>query len=224
MFSRGQMRVGLLGGSFNPAHQGHRLISQRALQALKLQQIWWLVSPQNPLKPRQGMAPYGQRLAGAKAAARHPRIRVCEMESSLGTRFTIDLLKQARRRYPRYHFVWLAGADILTDLHRWRRWPDIFATTPIAIFDRPGYVLEGMRGKAAQRFSASRRKPEQAAGLALLGPPAWMLVTGPRSTQSGTSIRHGRSQERFAGAIRNGGSQERFAKPSAQDANRREKP
>ena len=185
------MRIGLLGGSFNPAHQGHRLISQRALQVLKLQQIWWLVSPQNPLKPRLGMAPFAERVAHAKAVAQHPRIRVCEIEASLGTQFTIDFLKQARRRYPRYHFVWLAGADILTDLHRWRRWLEIFATTPIAIFDRPGYVFGGMRGKAAQRFMASRAKPEQAAGLAWRRPPAWMLVTGPRSRQSASAIRRG---------------------------------
>lgn len=135
------------------------------------------------------MADYAARLASAKRMAQHPRMRVCEFEAEFSTRYSIDVLRRLRRRFPRYRFVWLAGADILAELHRWRRWREFAALAPIAVFDRPGYVFTGLRGKAAQRFAAYRIKPCNARRLADCPAPAWMLIGGPRSGQSATAIR-----------------------------------
>ena len=132
-------RVGLLGGSFNPAHGGHRRISLFALRALGLDEVWWLVSPGNPLKPAIGMAPPAARLASAAAMARRAPIRVTAIERSLGTRYTVDTLRALRKRYPKVEFVWLMGADNLAQFHRWRSWRGIARTMPIAVIARPGY-------------------------------------------------------------------------------------
>ena len=133
---RRRRRVGLLGGSFNPAHDGHLHISREALKALKLHQVWWLVSPQNPLKPAKGMAPLTKRLDTARAIARDPRILVTDLECRLGVNRTALTLKQLARRYPNISFVWLMGADNLAQTPRWWRWTRIFHTTRVAIFDR----------------------------------------------------------------------------------------
>lgn len=127
------LRVGLLGGSFNPAHDGHRYISRLALKLLGLDEVWWLVSPQNPLKPAAGMASLGDRLARAQAVADHPRIRVTDLERLLGTRYTADTLAALHRCFPRTRFVWLMGADNLLQVPRWQRWTEIFETTPVAL-------------------------------------------------------------------------------------------
>lgn len=132
-------RVGLLGGSFNPAHGGHRHISLFARTALGLDEVWWLVSPGNPLKPPAGMAPLHARMASAVAQARHAPIRVTAIERALGTRYTIDTLRALRLRYPRNAFVWLMGSDNLAQFHRWRGWRDIARAMPIAVIARPGY-------------------------------------------------------------------------------------
>jgi nicotinate-nucleotide adenylyltransferase len=140
---RGSMRrgprIGLLGGSFNPAHGGHRRISLFALRALELDEIWWLVSPGNPLKPRQGMAPLAARVRSAMEQARRAPIRVTAIERELRTRYTVDTLAGLQRRYPKRRFVWLMGADNLAQLHRWKDWRGIARSMPIAVIARPGY-------------------------------------------------------------------------------------
>lgn len=132
--------VGLLGGSFNPAHGGHRRMSIAALKRLGLDEVWWLVSPQNPLKPVAGMAPLAARLASARAAARHPRIRVSAIEAELGTQLTIDTLQALKRRFPQVRFLWLMGADNLLQFHRWAEWRTIARTVPIVVMARPLYA------------------------------------------------------------------------------------
>ena len=132
-------RVGLLGGSFNPAHGGHRRISLHALAALGLDQVWWLVTPGNPLKPAAGMAPLAARVAAAGRQARRAPIRVSALERELGTRYTVDTLRALARRYPNTEFIWLMGADNLAQFHRWRDWRGIARAMPIAVIARPGY-------------------------------------------------------------------------------------
>ncbi len=182
-------RVGLLGGSFNPAHEGHRHVSASALRRLGLDEVWWLVSPQNPLKPVQGMAPLCKRLVAARKVARHPRIRVTAIEAGLGTRYTADTLEALARRFPNIRFVWLMGADNLAQISRWQRWRRIFRTVPIAVFDRSPYSFKALAGKAARRF-AHRRLPErQASVLADTQPPAWIFLHTRLHPASATVIR-----------------------------------
>ena len=132
-------RIGLLGGSFNPAHRGHRRASLAAMAALGLDEIWWLVSPGNPLKPAAGMAPYPARLASARRMALGSRIRVSDLEARIGTRYTADTVRAITRRHPGDRFVWLMGADTVAQFHHWRRWRALAATLPIAVMTRPGY-------------------------------------------------------------------------------------
>jgi nicotinate-nucleotide adenylyltransferase len=134
-------RIGILGGSFNPAHGAHRHISLVALEQLGLDQVWWLVSPLNPLKAAAGMAPLAVRVARAQAVARHPRIRVSALETRLGTRFAIDTVVALKRLYPQHQFIWLAGSDIVAELHRWRRWRQFLGMVPLAVVPRPGVSL-----------------------------------------------------------------------------------
>ena len=141
-------RIGLLGGSFNPAHRAHRAISLAAIDRLGLDEVWWLVSPGNPLKPREGMAPLPARLASANRMARHARIRPTAIEARLGTRYTVDTLRALVRRYPRHRFVWIMGADNLAQFHRWRDWRGIARTLAIAVVTRPGYEGVSRRARA----------------------------------------------------------------------------
>lgn len=181
--------IGLLGGSFNPAHEGHRHISLMALKRLGLDEIWWMVSPQNPLKPVKGMAPFAQRLAGARAAARHVRIKATDIEARLASTYTAETLLRLTRRLPRLKFVWLMGADNLGQIDRWRDWPYIFRLVLIAVFARPTYSLRALAGKAARRFG--RFRLAEAAALSLVGrqTPGWVFLTGPQSPLSATAIR-----------------------------------
>ncbi len=133
------MRIGLLGGSFNPAHAGHRHIIDLARRRLRLDQVWLLVSPGNPLKPQRGMAPLGERLASARSIADGRRVMATAIEAAFGTRYTVDTLRRLLRRFPRARFVWIMGADILTQLPRWRRWLEIARRIPFAVLPRPGY-------------------------------------------------------------------------------------
>lgn len=149
-------RIGLLGGSFNPAHGGHRRISLFVLRALALDEIWWMVSPGNPLKPKAGMAPLDARVRSAMDQARRAPIRVTAIERELGTRYTVDTLGAMRRRYPRYEFVWLMGADNLAQFHRWKDWRGIARRMPIAVIARPGYDAGAIASPAMawlRRFS-----------------------------------------------------------------------
>ncbi|MGH7090132.1 MAG: nicotinate-nucleotide adenylyltransferase, partial [Stellaceae bacterium] len=182
-------RIGLLGGSFNPAHAGHLKISLEALRRFDLDELWWLVSPQNPLKGARGMAAFPRRLASAAAFARHPRIRVVDLEARLGTRFTVNTLAALERRFPRTRFLWLMGADILVELRRWKRWPEIFLRVPVAVFARPSYCHKALAEIAAQRFRRYRVAPEAARRLAEMRPPAWTFVPMPLDASSATAIR-----------------------------------
>ncbi|MEI6557857.1 MAG: nicotinate-nucleotide adenylyltransferase [Rhodospirillaceae bacterium] len=185
-------RVGLLGGSFNPAHDGHREITRYALRALALDQVWWLVSPQNPLKPVTEMAPLEERLAGARAAMRHPRVLVTDLETRLGTRYTAHTLAELRCRYPRTRFVWLMGADNLSQIRRWRCWQRIFERMPVAAFGRPAYSLMALAGSAARRYLRNRVDPRSAGRLAEMRPPAWSFLRNPLHPASATAIRQSR--------------------------------
>jgi len=184
--------IGLLGGSFNPAHRGHLEISRAALERLGLDQVWWLVSPQNPLKPERGMAPLAQRLTGARRLARGPRLRAGALESALGTVYSADTVTALARCFPRCHFVWLMGADNLVQISAWKDWETIFRTLPVAVFDRPSYSLRALAAPAARRF-AGQRLPEAAArGLAGRTPPVWVFIHQRPNPQSSTRIRAGR--------------------------------
>ncbi len=181
-------RIGLLGGSFNPAHEGHRHVSLEALKRLDLDEVWWLVAPQNPLKPVAGMAPLADRLAKAAAFAKHPRIRVLDLESRLGTSYTADTIAALRARFPRTRFVWLMGADNLAQIRQWGRWREIFARVPIAVFARPSYCREALAELPAKRFAHARIAPP-ARRLARLEPPAWAFLPVRLDPSSATEIR-----------------------------------
>jgi nicotinate-nucleotide adenylyltransferase len=183
------MRIGLLGGSFNPAHAGHLHISRVALARLGLGQVWWLVSPGNPLKNVSKLPDLQTRVAAAREIAHHPRIAVTGFEGALGSGYTIDTIRFLQRRYRQVHFVWLMGADNLAEFHRWRAWEELFRRVPIAVLDRPGFRLKARASKAAQRFASAAIDESDAAGLALMRPPAWTLLTIPLSKLSSTALR-----------------------------------
>lgn len=185
------MRIGLLGGSFNPAHDGHRHISLVALRRLQLDQVWWLVSPQNPLKPVSEMADLPTRLSVARRIARHPRIRVSDLETRLGTQFTCDTLAALRRRAPATGFVWLMGADNLAQMPSWRNWQTIMALMPVAVLDRPGYGLKALHGKVATRYTGARISAAHATTLADQPAPAWCFLPCRLHPASATAIRAG---------------------------------
>ena len=186
------MRVGLLGGSFNPAHAGHRHISLIALKRLQLDRVWWLVSSQNPLKPVEGMAPLADRLKSANATAAHPRILVSAIEQRLRTTYTRDTLAALQRRWPGVQFVWLMGADNLAQLPRWRDWNQIMRLMPMAVLDRPGSGIKALHGKAAQRYAAARQPLAYATFLASQPAPAWIFIPCRLHPASSTAIRAGR--------------------------------
>ncbi|MDP6388961.1 MAG: nicotinate-nucleotide adenylyltransferase [Alphaproteobacteria bacterium] len=185
-------RIGLLGGSFNPAHGGHRQISVMALQRLGLDEVWWLVSPQNPLKTADGMDSFEQRFERAAALARHPRIRVSELEVRLATRYTVDTLAALRRLYPDLAFVWMMGADNLVQLPEWQGWLEIVGSVPVAVFARPTYSLRALAGKAARRFARARLPEAAARGLVDCEPPAWVFLHTRLNPISATEIRRER--------------------------------
>jgi nicotinate-nucleotide adenylyltransferase len=175
------LRIGLLGGSFNPAHSGHLYVSETALRRLKLDSVWWLVSPGNPLKAEAGMAPFAARLQGARTlAGRHPRIHVSDLEQKLGTRYTIDTITALERRFPEIQFVWLIGSDNLAQFSRWRRWQELARKIPIAVVQRPGSILASLHAPLIRRFGTTRE---------LFRPPAVMILDGARNHESATRLR-----------------------------------
>jgi nicotinate-nucleotide adenylyltransferase len=182
-------RIGLLGGSFNPAHEGHRHVSLEALKRLGLDEVWWLVSPQNPLKSGDGMEPLASRLVRAKQLAHHPHIRVETPELLLGTRYTLDTVQALKRLYPQARFVWLMGADILPQLVHWQGWRDLFGLIPIAAFARPGWSYAALRAAAPTAFARYRVGAEQARTLATCEPPAWCFIPSRLDSHSATAIR-----------------------------------
>jgi nicotinate-nucleotide adenylyltransferase len=185
----GIRRIGLLGGSFNPAHEGHLHISRLALAHLKLHEVWWLVSPQNPLKQVRGMAPLATRLAGARECARGEAIWVSAMERALGTRYTVYTLPAVVAAFPRTRFVWLMGADLMVQIPHWKNWRRFFEMLPVAVFDRGSYSQEALSGEAARVFARDRVASAQAVQLPLMRPPAWAFFETPVLPVSATEIR-----------------------------------
>ncbi|NNE88921.1 MAG: nicotinate-nucleotide adenylyltransferase [Silicimonas sp.] len=182
------MCIGLLGGSFDPAHDGHALITREALKRFGLDEVWWLVSPGNPLKER-GPAPMEQRLARARLEMQHPRVRVTDLESKLGTRFTYATLAALVARYPGVRFVWLMGADNLASFHRWENWRDIMELVPIGVLARPGQRTSARLSPAARRYLRYRYRGREAARLCNAVAPAWVFVNVPMADISSSEIR-----------------------------------
>ena len=185
------MTVGLFGGSFNPPHRGHLLVSEIALRRLKLDQLWWIVTPGNPLKDTSGLPALAERIAWSEAVNEDPRVKVTAFEASHEVRFTADTLAVVRRLNPGVRFVWIMGADNLADFHRWQNWRDIAMTFPIAVIDRPGSTLSYLSSKMAKTFDYARIDESDASLLATLPAPAWTFLHGPRSPVSSTAIRNG---------------------------------
>ena len=182
-------RTGLLGGSFNPAHRGHRGISLHALRRLGLDEIWWLVSPGNPLKSEKGMAPLAARMVSARRAARRAPIRATAIEARLGTRYTIDTLRALVRRYPRRRFIWLMGADNLAQFHRWRHWRKIARAVPIAVVTRPGYDGRALTAPAMGWLRRFVRPATEARHWTSWSLPSLVLLRLPPDPTSATALR-----------------------------------
>jgi nicotinate-nucleotide adenylyltransferase len=180
------MVIGLLGGSFDPAHEGHVHITREALKRMGLDQVWWLVSPANPLKPRQP-APMTDRLARAGQVMRHPRVKITALEERLATRATADTIDRLRALYPGVTFVWLMGADNLVQFHRWGRWRDILRAVPVGVLARPGSGVAARFSVAARAFQVHR--VERGENLRGHNPPVWAFVNLPMNDASSTEIR-----------------------------------
>jgi len=181
--------TGLLGGSFNPAHKAHRRISLEAIRALGLDEVWWLVSPGNPLKPRAGMAPLSARFASARRQARRAPIRVTAIEREMHTRYTVDTLRKLTRRYPQRRFVWLMGADNLAQFHRWRAWRDLARLMPIAVVARPGYDAAAFASPAMAWLGRYRKPPASSNFRETWSAPALLTLRFDPDPTSATAIR-----------------------------------
>ncbi|MBY0381152.1 MAG: nicotinate-nucleotide adenylyltransferase [Xanthobacteraceae bacterium] len=183
------MRIGLLGGSFNPPHDAHRAISLFALKRLKLDRMWWLVTPGNPLKDKSPRA-LEDRMEAARRVAHHPLIDVSCLESVIGTRYTADTITYLRRRCGSVRFVWIMGADNLAQFHRWKGWRDIASMVPMAVIDRPPDSFRALASPAARALAQERVPESEAATLATKAPPAWTFLTGLKSSLSSTGLRN----------------------------------
>lgn len=183
------MRIGLFGGTFNPPHDGHLLVSRIALDRLGLDRIWWIVTPGNPLKENAGLPPLADRMAAARKLAAHPRIDITGFEAEIGTRYTFDTISYLSRRCPGVDFVWIMGADNLRQFHRWQRWQDMARLVPIAVIDRPGSTLKAAHSRAAIWLSRRRLGETEGRLLARTQAPAFVFLHGPRSDLSSTDLR-----------------------------------
>jgi nicotinate-nucleotide adenylyltransferase len=188
------MAVGLFGGSFNPPHAGHALVAEIALRRLALDQLWWMVTPGNPLKSGRELSPLADRLRLSQAVAKNPRIKVTAFEAAHRVRYTADTLALVKARNPGVDFVWIMGADNLRDFHRWQRWRRIATTFPIAVIDRPGATLSFLSSVMAKTFDHARVDEADAPLLARMTPPAWTFIHGPRSSLSSSAIREAARQ------------------------------
>ena len=204
-------RIGLLGGSFNPAHRGHRRISLNALRALDLDEVWWLVSPGNPLKDgARDMAPFEARLAAAQRMARGAPIRPSDFEQREGTRYTIDTVRRLKRRFPDHQFIWLMGSDTLPNFHKWRDWRGLAREVPIAVIRRPGYDCPAHAARAMGWFGRFVRPSSQASHWTEWSAPAILMLRLPPDTTSATALRaldpnwHRRSRPTRAGGLKFG--------------------
>lgn len=187
------MRIGLYGGSFDPPHPGHRHVALMALRRLRLDRVWWVVSPGNPLKDVSRLASGSDRIAAARRMAAHPRLAVSGFEAELGVAYTVETIRYLVRRLPAVRFVWIMGADSLGGFHRWREWRAFAELVPIAIVDRPGWTLRAGTSRAALALGRDRVPEADAPDLADRTPPAWTFLHGPRSSLSSTSLRDNRS-------------------------------
>jgi nicotinate-nucleotide adenylyltransferase len=181
--------IGLFGGSFNPPHAGHALVAEIALRRLALDQLWWMVTPGNPLKSTRELAPLSDRLLQSEQVAKNPKIKVTAFEAAHHIRFTADTLALVKARNPGVDFVWIMGADSLRDFHHWQRWREIVLTFPIAVIDRPGATLSFLSSVVAKTFDYARVDEGDAPRLARMKPPAWTFIHGPRSSLSSSAIR-----------------------------------
>jgi nicotinate-nucleotide adenylyltransferase len=182
-------RIGLFGGSFNPAHEGHLAVSLEALKRLDLDWIWWLVSPQNPLKDPTETGDFTERFARATALARHPRLLVLDVERQIASRTTAETFRALAPIFARGRFVWVMGADSFADLHRWNDWHDIPETLPLAVFDRPGWSLKALSSPAARIYRDRRLDDYDAACLPAAAAPAWSFIPMPLRHESSTALR-----------------------------------
>lgn len=185
--SAGQV-IGLLGGSFDPAHEGHAHITREALKRFGLDRVWWLVSPGNPLKSR-GPAPLDQRMRRAKSVMQHPKVEVTDIERHLGTRYTAQTLRKLRAMYPQVRFVWLMGADNMASLHHWQDWRGIMETIPVGVLARPGQRISARMSRAAALYAPYRIPGRFGQLLGRSEAPAWCFVNVPMDTTSSTAIR-----------------------------------
>lgn len=183
------MTIGLFGGSFNPPHEGHRLVAETALKRLGLDQIWWMVTPGNPLKSVSELLPLARRIDLCEALAPGPRVKVTAFEAAYKLRFTADTLALIKRHHSRINFVWIMGADNLKHFHQWQRWRLIADMMPIAIIDRPGSTLSYVSSKMALTYGHARIDEDDAVSLSRLKAPAWTFIHGPRSSLSSSAIR-----------------------------------
>lgn len=184
-------RIALFGGSFNPPHRGHRLVALSGLSRLAMHEVWWMVTPGNPLKSRDDLAPLAQRIEDSEAVSDHPRIRVTAFEAAIGIHHTADVIQFLKRRYPAVKFVWLMGADNLSGMHRWHKWYEIMRNVPVAVVNRPGASMSVMSSPAARAFGRFRRPESQARKLADLPAPAWTFLHVPLDPTSSTRLRRG---------------------------------
>lgn len=192
------MRIGLFGGSFDPPHEGHLAVSLVALKTLALDQVWWLVSPKNPLKPTAPSQDLSRRIAAARALADHPRIHATGIEAVLGTTYTAMTIRKLIPRLNGIDLVWMMGADNLADFHHWRNWPAIAASVPLAVFNRPGSALRALASPAAKTLSKSRIPERAAATLARTAAPAWVFLSKPHIPLSSTALRNAASRSKSA--------------------------
>lgn len=188
------MVVGLFGGSFNPPHEGHRLVAEIALKQLGLDQLWWMVTPGNPLKSRSVLRPLIERIRMSEAMTHNRRIKVTAFEERLQNGYTAQTIEHVLTRNIGVRFVWIMGADSLKTFHRWQKWREIAASVPIAVIDRPGATLSFLSSPAARALSHSRIDESDAGALAFKSPPRWTFIHGPRSSLSSTAIRQGTLQ------------------------------
>jgi nicotinate-nucleotide adenylyltransferase len=182
-------RIGLLGGSFNPPHRAHVAISETVMKRLGLDAVWWIVTPGNPLKSHDDLAPLDERIAACRRLVRNPRIHVTALEADLGSAATVVTLSFLRRRFPGVHFVWVMGGDNLAGFHRWAAWRQIARLMPFVVADRPQWRLSALAAPAARALARFRIKDREAGSLALKRPPAWLYLTLRLSPESSTEIR-----------------------------------
>ena len=186
-FSPGQS-VALFGGSFDPPHEGHRLVAEAALKALQVDFVWWLVAPQNPLKAHRPQS-LKDRLTATRKIANHPRFIVSDEENRLGTRFAIDTVRALQKNHPQTRFIWLIGADNLRQMHRWRNWQALLQNVPVAVYPRPGDTVKAAFAPAAQRFAAARIDGSDGPKLARQKAPAWLVLPGATSPLASSHLR-----------------------------------